>query len=329
MGRRTSMRRDRISAVQAGIVLAVFAANLGCGDCDADAKDWCQGDTVMTCRDEADHNEKVAIDQCMPGGCYNDPTSKLGAYCRVPLYTCPAGVTGYRCLEDRRIYCEANGVARDEGDCSTWPHDPAGPPLHCVEDPAGGMPGCGYTTERCTTLDEVMCLGDGTVECGKDFLWQSYVPSSATGQSVCDASKIRYTDCVTRNPAYPTFVPEDRTWCEGDQIVRCDKCVEYSGRPNNSIRVCASVVAIASCEPGTCISGINKDASGPPSRITGCREPAPECTEAGQVFCRGDRPGYCSEPGFAALDRPCSQIHSHTQACSVDARPPYPHVECD
>jgi hypothetical protein len=327
MGRMTSMRPDRISAARVGVVLALFSANLGCWDeCDADGKDWCEGDTVMTCHDEADHNDKVEDDHCMPGGCYKDSKSKYGAYCRVPLYTCPAGVTGYRCLEDRRIYCEANGVARDHDDCSTWPNDPSAPELHCVEDPAGGLPGCGYTTERCTTPGDVMCLGNGTVECGQDFLWQSFVPSTAAGQSVCDASKIRYRYCVNRDPTGPTADATDDTWCEGDQIVRCDKCVEYSGQPNNSIRLCVSFTAIASCQPGTCTSSSN-DVWVTPMRITGCQEPAPECTAEGQFICRGERPGYCSAPAVVALDRPCSEIWSLSRACEIDPQSDYVHCK--
>jgi hypothetical protein len=241
----------------------------------------------------------------MPGGCYKDPeTHHLG--CRVPDYTCPAGVTGYQCLGDRRIDCAANGVAWDHDDCSQSKSLYA-QPRYCVPNPGGPILECGYTSESCTTPGEVRCLETGTVIC-RNSVWQGFVPSREIGQSVCDASGIRYDEyqCLHRGYA----------WCEADQVRRCEKCFGADNDQGGYEDLCVGLTTIAQCEPGACVSLYDGEAF--PAWITGCSQPAAECSAAGQSVCIDNRPGYCVAEGVVALDRPCPEIFDVTPTCRVD-----------
>jgi hypothetical protein len=304
------------------IAIAALPPTLGCAKleknyCDGHDVDetWCDQDEFRICRWDGDTNYVETVEHCMPGGCYkNVATGSI--HCIVPKHTCPVGATGYQCLGDRRIDCATDGLAWDEGDC-TWSAGPDAPSLHCVPNLGGEALPCGYTTEQCTTPDEIRCMGNGTVIC-RDSVWQAYVPSASAGQAVCDASKIRYTTCESGN------VTGEFTWCEGDQVLRCDECVGYSDAQTKGETLCVAFTKLAQCEPGACIS---HDNNGFPSTIAGCKEPASECSSAGQIVCRGDRPGYCVTKGIVALARPCSEIWAVTNACELDAR--YGNAECN
>lgn len=290
------------------ITLAAFAANLGCDACDGhdpySDELWCDNDRVLVCRWESAGNRVETVDQCMPGGCYKNPATG-GVGCRVPNYICPEGVTGYQCLAERRIECGANGVAWDHNDCSQY-IIPDAPPRHCVENPGGEILACGYTNERCATPGEVRCLGEGTVVC-RDSVWQAFVPSAKVGQSVCDASSVRY-DMLGCSHV-------DFTWCEEDQVRRCDRCVDYRIQGTDEY-LCASFTSLVQCEPGACSS--HYDDSGFPEWLTGCSQDAVECSAAGQSVCIGDRPGYCLAEGVVAVDRRCSEIWDVTPTCEMN-----------
>jgi hypothetical protein len=293
------------------VVLLALAPNLGCNQCDGHDSDeyWCGNDRILYCRWESSGNVVDVVEQCMPGGCKagNDFGYKGGVSCRVPNYTCPAGVTGYQCLGERRVKCEGNGAARDYGDCSQHTI-PNAPPRHCVENPGGEILFCGYTSERCTTPGEVRCLGDGTVVC-QDSVWRRFVPSAVVGQSVCDASKIRYDMgwCST----------SESTWCQSDEVRLCDKCVDYrSPEIDTGEQLCVASTRLAQCDPGACFSHSN--GWGFPKVLTGCAKSAPECSSASQNICAGDRPGYCVAPGVVILDRPCSEIWNLRPNCEVN-----------
>jgi hypothetical protein len=295
------LRRIDRSPLLACFALAASMSNLGCDDgCDGHDSDehWCDHDRLLVCRWESSGNYAETLEQCMPGGCYIGP--QKGGGCRVPDYTCPSGVTGYQCLGDRRIQCGVDGTAWDYHDCSQDTTQGA-PTRHCVENPEGEMLACGYTNKACATPGEVRCLGEGSVVC-RDSVWQGYVPSTAVGQSACDASSIRYNMgwCSTR----------DSTWCEADEVRLCDKCVVYGDYES----LCVEFTVLAQCEPGAC-SGHGNDVF--PSHLTGCRQSAAECSSAGQPVCIADRPGYCVEPGVVALDRPCSEIFELTPICKT------------
>lgn len=318
------IRGARRSPLLASIVLAALA-NPGCDDAchghDAYTNErWCDQDRVLACYWESSGNRAEVKDQCQPGGCYEDPkTHDVG--CRVPDYTCPEGVTGYQCLGERRIECE-NGVAWDHDDCSQY-ITPDAPAHHCVENPGGEILACGYTNERCTTPGEVRCLGQGTVIC-RDSVWQGFVPSSAVGQKVCDASSIRYDMgwCSTRAS----------TWCEADAVWLCDNCVDYEVAREPAEDLCVGFTKLAQCEPGTCVRHPNDRF---PNLVTGCQESAVECLYADQPVCIGDRPGYCVAAGVVALDRPCSELWDLTPICKATVDPSDPgnpitnRVTCD
>jgi hypothetical protein len=270
---------------------------------------------VMTCRQGSFGRYAEVVRTCMPGGCSMDP--RTGSYgCRVPEYTCPAGVTGYQCLGDRRIDCAADRVAWDRGDC-TEVASPGTSKMHCVANPGGEMLPCGFTTEPCATPGEVRCMGNGTVVC-RDSVWTAYVPSAAVGQAACDANKIRYSGCGQRS------WPQAHTWCEGDQIFQCDDCVDYYDDARTwGEYLCVSFTPIAECRPGTCFSHVDNAFL---MTVIGCQEAASECSASGQIVCRGDRPGYCSGSGTAVLGKPCYENGSMTAECQLISQ--FDHANC-
>jgi hypothetical protein len=181
------------------------------------------------------------------------------------------------------------------------------------------MLACGYTNESCATPGEVRCLGDGTVVC-RDSVWQAFVPSSIAGQSLCDASSIRYDMWSCSNVGF--------SWCEADQVRRCDKCISYDVQGTYEY-LCVAFTTIAQCEPGACSTHV--DESRIPGWITGCSQNAVECSAAGQTVCMSNRPGYCLAEGVVALDRSCSEIWDVTPVCAVkvsSADPTLNHATC-
>lgn len=193
--------------------------------------------------------EEVFESCSLGSACYKDPrTGTFG--CHVAEYTCPAGSTGYQCHGNRRIDCSSSGVAWDLGDC-TGAAGSGAPTMTCVPNPGGKTLPCGYTTEKCTTPDEVRCLGNGVVVC-RESVWQAYVPNTTTGQSTCDASKIRYGRCKAGSNA------QYDSWCEGDQVLHCDRCVLYRDAQTDQ-HLCVAFTAVATCQPGDRVSDLDEE----------------------------------------------------------------------
>jgi hypothetical protein len=250
MRRMTAMRSGAIRGVWAGIVLAALSANLGCDfdvapnlgkdNCDGHggSETWCEGDQLMTCQQGDWSNQKQVVKSCRPGNCYGNPRTGTSG-CSVPGYTCPAGTTGYQCHGDRRIDCLSGGVAWDLGVCN-WSAGPGAPSMTCVPNPGGEVLPCGYAAEKCTTPGEVRCLGNGAVVC-RESVWQAYVPNTTTGQSVCDASTIRYGRCTAGSE------PRYDSWCEGEQVLHCDRCVQYSDEWTYQ-HLCVAFSVVATCQ---------------------------------------------------------------------------------
>ena len=272
-----------ISALLLGAIALLSA---GCNPCRGhdDLEHWCEDDSIWECRSD---EGAVRINDCMPGGCQKSSCGALS--CVVPGYTCPSGVTGYTCLGNRRISCEADGVAGDLGDCGE---------LQCVENPGGDRLICGYLKERCYTPDEVRCLGEGSVVCS-DSVWGHFLSNQEAGQETCDITYAPYCNDAASG--------EGATWCEGDDLLTCERCLDH-GR-------CAKRTRLATCSPGACLDYVTRDFTRPLwmwensiQRFAGCATDTAVCAPGEDMRCLGDIPAYCLPDGRALAGMTCTDV---------------------
>jgi hypothetical protein len=143
----------------------------------------------------------------------------------------------------------------------------------------------------CDVEGEVRCFEDGSAICS-GHVYTGFVANTATGQSVCDVTKVE--KCWN-----------GKTWCEGDVLKRCDKCLGQSR--------CLQVTTEAVCDPGACTNylypvwladanqTVHQDAMG-------CAVAAPLCDGTTDAICVGDKPAACVAPGQAVIALSCGDF---------------------
>ena len=275
-----------------GIVLT-SALLQGCGDtCDGhgDGDIYCKGSTVMQCR----QGSGLELYSCGSDECLAVPGK--ATTCVIPGFACPTSNPGYQCMGERRIECLANGQVADDGSCSflteSQVRDGEGP--YCVENPGGTMLACSWKRETCAVEGEVRCFDNGSAIC-KGNVYLDFKSNSEAGQQVCDVTRV--DDCWN-----------GRTWCAGDVLKRCDKCLDSSR--------CLKVFTEAVCEPGAC-TGYKPPAwlveakydLGDPLPM-GCAVDAPDCSGSSGMVCVAGAPGLCAGAGKAVVAMSCAEIQS-------------------
>jgi hypothetical protein len=276
--------------------LAVTLVLLGCnGVCDghANADTWCDGNRVMQCQD----GSSIWQYSCGSDECLDVPGK--GPLCLLPGATCPTANLGYQCMGQRRIDCLASGRVVDYGMCP--PASEAGlEPFYgsyCVENPGGPSLNCGWEPGRCDVDGEVRCFDDGSAIC-REHIWLYFRSNAETGQVVCDVTQMN--GCWN-----------GKTWCEGDVLKRCDRCLDRSR--------CLKVSTQALCNPGACVNydppawmvdAFEAKQEGGNSPPTGCAVDLPECSSGTGMACADGTPAFCSGAGKAVIALSCADIQS-------------------
>lgn len=275
------------------IAAAGTAFMSGCGrDCDghSEADIYCRGADVVQCQQGA------ALKQftCSSGECRDIPP--LGPLCVLPGASCPTTALGYQCMGERRIVCYADDLVVDRGLCTALSpdriHDGEGP--YCVANPGGTVLACGWSPEKCNTEGEVRCFDDGSAIC-KGNVYRDFRSNAEAGQSVCDVTRV--DNCWN-----------GKTWCEGDVLKRCDKCLDEAR--------CLKVSTQAVCSPGACTTYqppawlVEAGTDSGKSDAAGCVVDAPECSGLTGMACVGEGPAMCTGAGKAVVALSCAEIQS-------------------
>ena len=293
-----SKRRGRV----VGLVASLAGLLVGCEVCGGHASGeiYCKGSTIVQCEENADHTDEAVQQQCAPSDCREIPGQ--GAKCILPGVACPTANLGYQCMGDYRIRCLPDGHVEDIGACprpssqDRCDYDETtctSRAPYCVENLGGEWLPCGWKKEMCSVEGEVRCFEDGSAICS-GHVYTGFVSNTVADQSVCDVTRVEH--CV-----------KGKTWCEGDVLKRCDKCLGEHR--------CSQVATAALCEPGSCtayefptwvfwVSQISL-----PRDAMGCAVSAPECIGATGTVCVGDRPATCVSPGKAVAALSCGEFH--------------------
>ncbi len=277
-----------------GSLLGLAAPSLGCSNnCDGhgNGEFYCKDNHIMQCRDWSAMDEGT----CAPDECRDVPGA--GTSCVIPGLSCPTSNLGYQCMGEQRIGCYSDGSVVDYGSCpalrSQYDEGP-----YCVENPGGDVLRCGWKKERCDTDWDVRCFEDGSAVCWEG-VYRRFVSNAEAGQLVCDVTKLG--GCW-----------EGKTWCEGDVLKRCDRCLD-------GLR-CLEVSTEAVCSPGGC------SAYQPPGWLywanptggeipmdylpMGCTVDAPECVPGVTHVCQNGAPVFCASAGVGVVAMTCEEIRS-------------------
>lgn len=267
----------------------------GCNDpCDGHAggTSWCDGNRPMWCAEDG-----IRVGSCGSDECFEIPGDVL---CLLPGVTCPTANLGAQCLGQRRIDCLANGRVADYGTCSSAGDAGVGPaygPYYCVENLGGPVLGCGWEPGRCDVEGEVRCFDDGSAICTQN-VYQRFISNAEAGQQVCDVTQMK--GCWN-----------GKTWCEGDVLKRCDRCLDRAR--------CVEASTQAVCNPGACVSyeppvwmhdAYEAKQEGGNSPPTGCAVDLPECSSGTGMVCADGSPAFCSGVGKAVVALSCADIQS-------------------
>jgi hypothetical protein len=274
-----------------GGLLLMITSLQSCSDsCDGHSNGimYCNGSRVMQCRD----GYGAWASTCSTGECLE--VSGEGPTCVIPGLTCPTSNLGYQCMGEQRIDCLANGRVADYGTCSSLTPrqvlDGEGP--YCVDNPGGSVLACSWKRETCDVEGEVHCFDDGSAIC-KSNVYLDFKPNTETGQLVCDVAKV--DDCWN-----------GRTWCDGDILKRCDRCLDSSR--------CLQVSIEAVCNPGAC-AGYQPPSWLVPAKYNigdplpmGCTVDVPECAGKTGMVCKEGSPAICAGPGKSVIALSCAEI---------------------
>jgi hypothetical protein len=166
-----------------------------------------------------------------------------------------------------------------------------------VENPGGPSLNCGWEPGRCDVDGEVRCFDDGSAIC-REHIWLYFRSNAETGQVVCDVTQMN--GCWN-----------GKTWCEGDVLKRCDRCLDKSR--------CLKVSTQAFCNPGACVNydppawmvdAFEAKQEGGNSPPMGCAVDLPECSSGTGMVCAGGTPVFCSGAGKAVIGLSCADIQS-------------------
>lgn len=290
------MKENRMEIHFKGLIglVAVTLSLVGCDRCDGhpESDTWCAGNRVVQCQ------QGTAILQysCGSDGCADVPGKN--PVCLLPGVTCPTANLGYQCMGQRRIECLADGRVGNYGLCP--PPSDAGGALsygpYCVENPGGPALNCGWEPQRCDVEGEVRCFADGSAICrGNIYLY--FRSNAEAGQLVCDVTQMN--GCWN-----------GKTWCEGDVLKRCDRCLDGSR--------CSKVSTQSVCSPGACVryappawlaDAYQQTREGKPPPM-GCAVDLPECGGATGMVCTDGTPALCASVGKAVIALSCADIES-------------------
>ena len=293
-----------------GVVVSLAGLLMGCEVCGGhgDGETYCKGSSIVQCRQGSEFTEK----ECAPSQC--GEASERGHICILPNTMCPTANLGYQCMEDQRIRCLPDGQVEDIGACprpvtpdssrATWRDvcdsdvdetlcTPSKAP-YCVENPGGDALACGWKKEMCNVEGEVRCFEDGSAICS-GHVYTRFAANSVTGQATCDVTRVE--NCW-----------KGKTWCEGDVLKRCDKCLGEHR--------CSQVATEAVCDPGSCTDyayptwmfWAPRTMPGDGDAM-GCAVAVPECRDATGTVCVGDRPAVCVSAGQAVAALSCREFH--------------------
>ena len=297
-----------------GLVVSLAGLLVGCEVCGGHASGevYCKGSTIVQCQQNADHTDEFPEHECAPSECREIPGQ--GATCILPGVACPTANLGYQCMGDQRIRCLPDGHVEDIGVCprpvtpdssrARWRDvcdsdvdetlcTPSKAP-YCVENPGGDALACGWKKERCDVEGEVRCFEDGSAICSGQ-VYTRFAANSLTGQAICDVTRVE--NCW-----------KGKTWCEGDVLKRCDKCLGEHR--------CSQVATEAACDPGSCTDyayptwmfWAPRTMPGDGDAM-GCAVAVPECRDATGTVCVGDRPAACVSAGQAVAALSCREFH--------------------
>ena len=232
-----------------------------------------------------------SIATCPGSVCFN--TSERSAQCLLQGATCPTDTLGYQCLGERRITCLPNGLVTDEGLCS--PQTPAqkqgGQGPYCVENPGGSILPCGWKKEKCANEGQLTCFDDGSALCVSS-VYQYFSLNNKGSQATC--SDIPLSNCWA-----------GKTWCEGDVLKRCDRCL--------GPETCESVTVEATCSAGACVphptpSWMKKVASVQDTTLYGCAVDNTSCAGRTGMACVDGSAASCIDGGKTVVGLSCAEF---------------------
>ena len=271
-----------------GLLFATLWFLPACGDeCEGHggAATLCRGSTMMQCQQYG----AVPIRTCSPNTCVE--VSSSNAECVLPGTTCPTDTLGYQCLGERRVVCLANGMVADEGLCSSDQKQIGWGP-YCVENAGGAILACGWKKEKCTTQGEVGCFDGGSAICA-DNVYQYFQPNDKASQASCISTPV--ANCWS-----------GKTWCEGDVLKRCDRCVDE--------QTCGSITIEATCNVASCAPYPRPSWMREPwvkdDTLYGCVLDSTACVGGTGMACVDGMAATCIEAGKAVAGLSCAEVQS-------------------
>jgi hypothetical protein len=277
----------RTSHLGSALCVATFCLSPACdsNNCEGhqNGEEWCKDSWIMQCQEGSPIHDRY----CAPNSCFEGSCVLAGV-------TCPTATLGYQCLGEHKVWCLANGMVEDEGVCAPSRdgsmYSVEGP--YCVENPGGSVLDCGWKKERCTTEDEVRCFDDGSAQCIRN-VYQAFMPNDKAGQATCAPTPL--SNCWA-----------GKTWCEGDVLKRCDRCLDE--------QTCGSVTIESTCSPGACAPYPRPSWMVEPSvdddTLYGCATYTPACVGTTAMACAGDAPATCVADHLAVVGLSCAAVQT-------------------
>jgi hypothetical protein len=186
-----------------------------------------------------------------------------------------------------------NGLVTDEGACS--PQTPAqkegGQGPYCVENPGGPILPCGIKKEKCANEAQLTCFDDGSAVC-EDSVYQYFSPNNKGSQATCNDTPL--ANCWA-----------GKTWCEGDLLKRCDRCLDPE--------TCQSITVEATCSAGACVpyptpAWMKKVTFVKDTTLYGCAVDSTACAGKTGMVCVDGTAATCIDGGKTVVGLSCAEL---------------------